>query len=355
MAEAAVCPYCSLSLHCAPDEHIQSCPNVFRCVSCQELLRTDRQEAHVRECRYTPCSFCGKSAGPGGLEVHLLKCLAASKCSKCGEFVPASKKYLHETRCKPAPAQTPKVPIECEVCHCICDNLSEGYIAIDDHMISHQLQMQENRTARREKAVPMRKCEFCEQDFPLESIDMHKRNCSERTSCGQCQLEIAKSQLEAHFQVCLPLQRPSPLDAIAVEGPVSAPFTHEMRISAPQLASRPREMPRIQGGGQEEEVKQPPAVQLSAPVQEVPMTWCDFCKSSVEARSTLYPVFPDHQLSHSLQQESILRAHKQQSRLNRDLSQSLQRYADVQSRRNLARHANDDSYFSPENYEVVLI
>lgn len=268
---------------------------MWRCVSCQELLRTDLQEAHLRKCRYTLCRFCGKTPGADGLEVHLPKCLAASKCSKCGEFVPAAKKYLHETKCEPPPAPITKVAIECDVCHCICDNLSKSYIAFDDHMISHRLQMQENRKGKalnhvhshRERAIPMTKCEFCEENVPLEGIDQHKKSCLERTSCGQCLKEISKKQLEAHFQVCLPLQRQSFLDSIASEGPVAAPFAAEMQISASLLASRPKELPRIERAEQEEEEKQPPVAQPSAPVQEVLMIRCNLCKSSVDARCTL--------------------------------------------------------------------
>lgn len=293
MAEEIVCPYCSLPLHCAPEDHFPSCPNVFKCVSCQELLRTDLQEAHVSKCRYTLCSFCKKAPGEGGLEVHVPRCLAASKCSKCGEFVPAAKKYLHETKCR-SPAPIAKVAIECDICHSTCDNLSKGYSAYDDHMMSHSLQTQENEkrkaiyrsTVHRERAVPMRKCEFCEGSFPLESIETHKKSCLERASCGQCLKEMPKKLLDAHFQACLPLQRQSFLDSIALEGPVAAPFTAEMQISAPRLASRPKEMPKIERVEQEEEEKQPQAARPSAPVQET-MIWCELCKSSVDARCTL--------------------------------------------------------------------
>lgn len=97
---------------------------------------------------------------------------------------------------------------------------------------------------------------------------------------------------------------------------------------------------------QEEEVK-------SAPPQNIPMVQCRFCKLPVDARSTLYLVLKDHLLCHEVQEQSLERAFKQQSaRMPRDLNQSFQRFADIESRRNLARHADDDSYFSPENYDV---
>jgi len=125
MAERPICPNCSLSIDSTAEEHFRICANIFRCPACNEVLGAERREAHLRECRSTPCTFCRMIPGEGGLQTHLPKCLAAFKCVKCSEYLPVHRKYLHESRCKPAPAAVPKVSIECEVCHGMYDNTSK--------------------------------------------------------------------------------------------------------------------------------------------------------------------------------------------------------------------------------------
>jgi hypothetical protein len=201
----------------------------------------------------------------------------------------------------------------------------------------------------------MRKCEFCGKFLPLDRVKMHAETCSERIYCENCHNYLAKSQLEAHSQACAPSQLQPIAESIAVEGPVAAAFTRDMRIPAPLLADKPlgAQIPRaIQ---QEEEAKQLPLAQVSAPSTDIPMIKCKFCKLPVEARSTIHLVFKDHLLCHTMQEQSLEREFKRQySHLPRDINQSFQRFADIESRRNLARHADDDSYFSPENYDVSV-
>ena len=217
-------------------------------------------------------------------------------------------------------------------------------------MRSHQIEETQRRAVH---AIRMKKCEFCEKFFPLHRVNMHAETCTERIYCGNCHNYLAKSQLQAHSQACVPAQIQPIAEHIAVEGPVAAAFMSEMRISAPLLAARPLGVPIPRVIQQEEEVKQLPLAQVSAASTNMPMITCKICKLSVDARSTVYLVFKDHEICHTMQERSLEREFKRQyAQLPRDINQSFQRFADIESRRNLARHADDDSYFSPENYDV---
>ena len=310
MAEK-LCDFCLQPIPASPSDHFPHCENAWKCSNCGLVLNLTLKDAHSQQCPSISCNFCHKPLPPSLLPTHLPTCLAAFQCTTCNEFISTSKKYIHEGQCRRM------ISIQCEICKRMIEHVSTAYLDYDDHVFSHQIQGQEKpgngKIPWGRSAEKMKKCEFCEKVVLVSRLEMHLEECSERRVCERCGRHIAGRLLASHSAVCSPPSIPMDSTPSAIRTP-------------PQ---------------QQEEEKR---------AIEIPTLTCDNCKQIVDAR-----IFDDHMLGHAMQQKAARNAQKQYlERMKREVERSKQRFDEVQNRRMIARHANDDTYFSPENYEVRL-
>ena len=103
-------------------------------------------------------------------------------CSNCGQYIDASKFFLHERMCSLNIKKCPKC------------NKPFTVDELEEHI---------------EAAHGEAECEFCKKKFPKIEIENHKKNCdSKMVPCSYCELQILLSELKEHQKSCGAITEP---------------------------------------------------------------------------------------------------------------------------------------------------
>ena len=210
-------------------------------------------------------------------------------------------------------------------------------IVYDDHILVHELEekptfhyenptvsSQNHSNPKKPTEIPRKRCEFCETDYKADEVRLHRKTCVQKHKCVDCDSYISLLRLAEHQQVCSHIKNQHKA-AVPQEKPAG------LRVLLPDSH------------------QQAPCEESKLPSKPPTSVQCSQCSLTLLTSGTVQLEYDDHKLGHRLQQQSLLRQTQERRRKMAELRHFQQSYMN----RGVAQHANDDAYFSPDNYEVV--